>query len=143
MLMANFSRNLAGGGATLHRHPASRSFLSSHAKISYAVIDMALNVDVQIKREKKWFVIRSDKFHITTQGKSMAEAMANFLDAFSLCYTDADWLSAHGMASQGKAYSHARLLKKDRRLIKSPVVFNVSGQIADYIGAGTDKVLYK
>lgn len=104
---------------------------------------MALNVDVQIKREKKWFVIRSDKYHITTQGKSVAEAMANFLDAFSLCYSDHDWLAAHGVRHSHKANYGASYGRVEKSMLKKPVVFNVSGQIADCVGAGTDKVLYK
>lgn len=104
---------------------------------------MALNVDVQIKKDKKWFVIRSDKYHITTQGKSMADAMANFLDAFSLCYSDADWLAAHNMPHSHKTHYGSASAKVEKSVLKTPVVFNVSGQIADCIGAGTDKVLYK
>ncbi len=48
-------------------------------------------VRVEIQKEGKWFVISSQKLGITTQGKSIPNAVSNFKEALGLCLSDSDW----------------------------------------------------
>ena len=58
---------------------------------------MELNLKVRVRKEGGWFVISDDKYGITTQGRTMKEAILNFHDAFSICFEDSDWREIHGL----------------------------------------------
>ena len=59
-------------------------------------------IGLSITRDGSWFVIRDKAFGITTQGKSQADAVSNYLDAFHTCFEDADWRKLHGLAESAK-----------------------------------------
>ena len=54
-----------------------------------------LSLDVIIQKEGRWYVISDKKYGVTTQGRTVREAIFNFYEAFEMCYDDPDWRAIH------------------------------------------------
>ncbi|MFH1306542.1 MAG: hypothetical protein ABIH83_02705 [Candidatus Micrarchaeota archaeon] len=57
-------------------------------------------LSILISKEDDLYVITDKKFSITSQGKSVSEAIKNFYGAFESCYTDPDWRKIHSMPAK-------------------------------------------
>ena len=70
-----------------------------------------ISLDVIIKKEGKWYVISDKQFGVTTQGKTMNEAIFNFYEAFEMCFSDADWRVMH----------HVNMFEAEKRVVEEKV----------------------
>ena len=69
-------------------------------------------MDLEVWKEGKFILISNKKYGITTQGKSLREALINFQDAFLICIHDADWRHVHSFSDA----EYAEFLKKEEAI---------------------------
>jgi len=56
---------------------------------------MGIQLRYDLRKEGNMFVISVEKFGIATQGKTEKEAIANLIEAATLCFEDPDWRRIH------------------------------------------------
>jgi hypothetical protein len=76
---------------------------------------------VKTWKEKKYIIISSEKYGITTQGLNLKEAILNFQDAFLTCISDPDWRNIHSISDS----EYAEIVKEqENKKNEQPLEYN-------------------
>jgi predicted RNase H-like HicB family nuclease len=68
-----------------------------------------MQMELKLWKEGKFIIISNEAYGITTQGRSLREALINFQDAFITCIHDRDWRQQHSISDS----QYSEIMKKE------------------------------